>query len=503
MSLQGLKFFIGFLSLSLLLCLIAFQAMAAGKKPSPVERIYHLTVDYKKVNFVGKAQKAMAINGSIPAPALYFKKGEKAVIYVRNKMDEETSIHWHGLLLPNFQDGAPYLTSPPIRPGKSHKFEFVIRQDPGTYWYHSHTGLQEQRGLYGAFIIEEEPESRMADLPLILSDWTDKDPKEILRSLKRGDHYPAIQKGTLPGLFEVIARGAFLDLFQLWKMRMEGADISDVYYPLFLINGKTNPHYKDLDLKPGGKLRLRVINGSASTYFWLSFGGKSLPLLVAADGLDVQPVPMRQVLHAVAETYDFILQIPEGKSLEFKAMAQDGSGQVIAVIGKRELKGKLSGKLGGELEKAPDLKKPDRVDEIRRMAALHKKHAGGHKGHSGGHTADPVSDSGKEEHKGHNRGRPVDSISEPSGKEHNKGHNRGGHKEEHSAVPITHPIDGHHKGRSNRGYTDPVSNSGEPKKGRYSRGQESTTKKQKHKSGRDDAGKKTHHFPSSDRYSYL
>ena len=117
------------------------------------KKIYHLTVDYKTVNFTGKETQAMAVNDSLPAPALYFKEGEIAVIHVTNKMDVETSIHWHGILLPNFQDGVPYLTTPPIKPGKTHTFTFPLKQS-GTYWYHSHTGLQEQRGIYGAIVIE-------------------------------------------------------------------------------------------------------------------------------------------------------------------------------------------------------------------------------------------------------------------------------------------------------------------------------------------------------------
>ena len=387
------------LTFFLCLALIGSFVAAASSSSSQPERVYHLSIDYKTVSFTGKQRQAMAINGSIPAPTLTFKEGEKAIIHVHNKMDEETSIHWHGILLPNFQDGVPYLTSPPIRSNKSHKFEFVIRQGPGTYWYHSHTGLQEQRGLYGAFIIEEgdrptqkgDKKGKIPDLTLLLSDWTDKDPREVLRSLKSGDHYSAIQKGALPGLFEVIRRGAFWDLVQLWGMRMEGADISDVYYPVLLINGKLNPRYENLPLKKERKLRLRVINGSASTYFQLAFGGVGKgeipPLLVAADGLDVQPVPLvrQPLLHAVAETYDFILQIPKGKALEFKAMAQDGSKQVSAVIGK------------GKLLKAPTIKKPDMVAEIQRMAALHR----GHSHHTEGSSHDQTKNSHHTENSHH------------------------------------------------------------------------------------------------------
>ena len=320
------------------------------------ERVYHLSIDYKTVNFTGVKRQAMAINNSLPAPTLYFKEGETAVIHVTNKMDVETSIHWHGILLPNFQDGVPYLTTPPIKPGKSHTFTFPLKHS-GTYWYHSHTGLQEQRGLYGAIVIE--PKKRKwnydHDLTLVLSDWTDENPREVLRTLKRGSEWYSIKKQTTQSLYKVIKNGALGAQLQLWRQRMPGMDISDVYYPTFLINGQRAQSYPQF--KEGEKIRLRVINAGASTYFWLSFGEKAL--LISADGLNVKPVPTKKILHAIGETYDFLLTLPKGKSIEFRATAQDGSGTATALIG------------AGERLKAPIPPKPDLMKEMKMMAESH------------------------------------------------------------------------------------------------------------------------------------
>ena len=357
---------------------LVFSGLVFSKPSLAVERLkpfkqtqgevtYQLTVDYKTHTIKGVAKKAMAINGSIPAPTLYFKEGEKAIIYVQNNMKVETSVHWHGILLPNYEDGVPYLTSPPIRPGKKHRFEFTINQPPGTYWYHSHTGLQEQEGLFGAIVIEPKkkaiPYDR--DLTLVLSDWTYENPHQILRSLKRGSEWYSIKKGTLISFWDVIKHKALGAQLTMWKSRMPGMDISDIYYPAFLINGAVDPQYPEF--KAGEKIRLRLVNASASTYFWLTFGGGEA-LMIAADGVNIQPLRKNKILHAVAETYDFLLEIPTNKSLEFKASAQDGSGAVSALIGQ------------GDLLKAPIVPAPDMIEGMKAMA---KHHSGGHHhGHS-------------------------------------------------------------------------------------------------------------------------
>ena len=389
---------------------LIFPGLVFSKPSLAVERLkpfkqaqgevtYQLTVDYKTHSIKGVAKKAMAINGSIPAPTLYFKEGEKAIIYVQNNMKVETSVHWHGILLPNYEDGVPYLTSPPIRPGKKHRFEFTINQPPGTYWYHSHTGLQEQDGLFGAIVIEPTKKALPydRDLTLVLSDWTYENPHQILRSLKRGSEWYSIKKGTLISFWDVIKHKALGAQLTMWKSRMPGMDISDIYYPAFLINGAVDPQYPEF--KAGEKIRLRLVNASASTYFWLTFGGGKA-LMIAADGVNIQPVRKNKILHAVAETYDFLLEIPANKSLEFKASAQDGSGAVSALIGQ------------GDLLKAPIVPAPDMIEGMKAMAKHHSE------GHHHGHSS-------------HNKQHQVPQKNQQTDKKH-QSHKKQVHKHQHS-----------------------------------------------------------------------
>jgi FtsP/CotA-like multicopper oxidase with cupredoxin domain len=164
---------------------------------SAAVREYNLTIRYQHINITGRDVQAMTINESIPGPTLRFKEGDIAKIHVRNEMDVETSIHWHGILLPNLQDGVPYLTTPPIFPGTTYTYEFPIKHS-GTYWYHSHTGLQEQRGVFGSIVIEPEKSGLQTDLDhvVVISDWTDENPDEVLRTLKSGNDYYSLKKGT-------------------------------------------------------------------------------------------------------------------------------------------------------------------------------------------------------------------------------------------------------------------------------------------------------------------
>ncbi|MFW6290440.1 MAG: multicopper oxidase domain-containing protein, partial [Mariniphaga sp.] len=295
-------------------------------------------------------------NGSIPGPTLRFNEGDYAIIYVKNEMDEETSVHWHGLLLPNFFDGVPYLNTPPIMPGETQKYEYLIKQS-GTYWYHSHTMLQEQSGIYGSIVIypEKEPLEYDKELVLVLSDWTNQKPQTVLRFLKRGSEFYNIKKGTATPLNQVIARGALGAQFNFWKQRMEGTDIADIYYDAFLVNGKAEQEYPEF--KPGERVRLRLINGAASTSFWIIFGGGN-PMLVAADGLNVEPVSRNKTFIAVAETYDFIVTIPDGKAIEFRATAQDQSGFCSVYLGE------------GVTLPAESVPTPDKIGMMQQMAKM-------------------------------------------------------------------------------------------------------------------------------------
>lgn len=345
--------------------LIVWGAKAQTRNPGegnvndfPVHE-YTLTIKEEMVNKAGKEVKGMTVNGTIPGPTIEFTEGEYAVIYVKNEMSVETSVHWHGMLLPNFYDGVPYLTTPPIKPGTTFKYEFPLKQS-GTYWYHSHTMLQEQSGVFGSFVInpKEKTLDYDKDLVLMLSDWTNEKPMNVMRNLKRGNEWYQMKKGTSTPLNKVIGQGGLNAQFNFWKQRMNGADIADVYYPAFLINGEESVEYPQY--KPGEKLRLRVINGSASSQFWITFGGES-PMLVAADGMNVVPVEHSKTFIGVAETYDFIVTVPQKGKIEFRTFAQDGSGMATAFIG------------NGAILPAEVVAKPDKIEMMKRMAKMDMK----------------------------------------------------------------------------------------------------------------------------------
>ncbi|HKQ32802.1 MAG TPA: multicopper oxidase domain-containing protein, partial [Thermodesulfobacteriota bacterium] len=232
-------------------------------------------------------------------------------------------------------------------PGTTLTYEFPIKQS-GTYWYHSHTGLQEQVGVYGSIVIE--PLKKRTDIPepaadyvLLVSDWTDESPREVMRDLKRGGDYQSIKKGTKQTLYGVIKNGVVLENIKRSFKRMPTADISDVAYDRFLINGEPESSF---DLPAGKVVRLRIINGSSSTYFYVNYAGGAMKV-IAADGQDVVPVDMDRMLIAVAETYDVLVTVPEGGAYEFRATAQDGTGHSSLYLGE-----------GGRVY-APDIPEPE------------------------------------------------------------------------------------------------------------------------------------------------
>jgi CopA family copper-resistance protein len=280
---------------------------------------YDLYITDTIVNFSGKSKRAIAVNGQIPMPTLTFTEGDTAEIYVHNELNEETSLHWHGLFLPNQYDGVPNLTQMPIKAHTTHLYKFPIIQH-GTHWYHSHTGLQEQIGMYGMFIMNKRNEVDIATLPVILSEWADMKPQEIYRSLHNATDWFAIKKGTTQSYAEAIKSGHLkIKLTNEWK-RMNAMDVSDVFYDKFLINGKNQNEQPQF--KAGDKVRLRIANGGASSYFWLTYSGGKITV-VATDGNDVEPVEVDRLIIAVSETYDVIVTIPENMSYEFLVTPED------------------------------------------------------------------------------------------------------------------------------------------------------------------------------------
>ncbi len=314
------------------------QKKAGENNSTPRVVRYDLYIRDTIVNFTGKTKRAIAVNGQIPMPTLTFTEGDIAEIYVHNELDEDTSLHWHGLFLPNQYDGVPNLTQMPIKPHTTHLYTFPIIQH-GTHWYHSHTELQEQIGMYGSFIMNkrtDDPTFRkgiddLPSVPIVLSEWTDMKPDNVHRLLHNASDWFAIKKGTTQSYAEAIKQGYFKDKIKNEWKRMNAMDVSDVYYDKFLINGKNENQLSQF--KAGDKVRLRVSNGGASTYFWLTYAGGKITV-VANDGNDVEPVEVDRLIIAVSETYDIIVTVPADKTAyEFLATPEDRTKSTSLYIG--------------------------------------------------------------------------------------------------------------------------------------------------------------------------
>jgi FtsP/CotA-like multicopper oxidase with cupredoxin domain len=306
-----------------------FDKSSLKVKAQPKSVRYDLYIKDTTVNYSGKEKKAIAINGSIPGPVLTFTEGDTAVVYVHNLMHMETSIHWHGVFLPNRYDGVPYLTQLPIKPHATFVYKFPVTQN-GTYWYHSHTEMQEQSGMYGALIFNKVNEPEIPTIPVVLSDWTDMNPMEADRFLHTANDWFAIKKGTTQSYVEAIQKGHFkTKLTNEWK-RMSAMDVSDVYYEKFLSNGKPELSYSQF--KAGDKVRLRMVNGGASTYFWFSYSGGKITV-VGNDGNDVAPVEVDRLIIAPSETYDVVVTIPENMQYEFLSTAEDRTNSTSIWLG--------------------------------------------------------------------------------------------------------------------------------------------------------------------------
>lgn len=298
---------------------------------------YELTISQTPVNLSGKetVDFALTVNGGIPAPTLEFTEGDDAEILVKNRVPgQEVSLHWHGILLPPEEDGVAYVNTPPIFSGKERTFRFKIRQS-GTYWYHSHTDVQEQKGVYGAFIIHPKQETIKADREVVavLSDWSDENATSILKNLRKDGDYYLYKKGTMRSWLGGIQAKSLGNFLRNEWTRMGGMDYSDVGYDAFLINGKRELQLADA--RPGEKVRLRIINAAASTYFNVALGQAPMKA-ISADGVDIQPILAKELLMGMAETYDVLFEIPEQKNYELKITAQDGTGSASAWIGSGE-----------------------------------------------------------------------------------------------------------------------------------------------------------------------
>lgn len=319
-----------------ILLLLSHVFILLGSEASAKTTQYKITVTRHEVNLSGKktVDFALAVNGQIPAPTLEFTEGDDAEIEVTNYLNEELSIHWHGILLPTEMDGVSYINTPPILSKQKFTFRFKIRQH-GTYWYHSHTMLQEQKGVYGALVIHPKQKTIAYDhdVVAVLSDWTDENPDHVMNNLRKDGDYYLYKKDSIRSIFGAIESGAFKNYVHNEWIRMRGMDLSDVGYDAFLINGKRDSQLANT--APGERIRLRIINAAASSYYYVSLGQSPMKV-ISADGVDIQPIMAKELLMGMAETYDLLVTLPERKSYELRATAQDVTGYASAWLGMGE-----------------------------------------------------------------------------------------------------------------------------------------------------------------------
>lgn len=308
-------------------------ATTLRQTPRPLSGdVIDLHIARTRVRIGGRDGVATTINGLLPGPELRLREGQEAVIRVHNALDVETSLHWHGILLPPEMDGVPGISFDGIAPGETFEYRFPVRQT-GTYWYHSHSGMQEQTGLYGSLIIEPAVPAAVTwdrEHTLVLADWTFEDPQAVLAHLKKYGGYYNFQRRTLANLGDEAAdRGlwnALGDRLDWAAMRMDSTDISDVTGATYtyLLNGQAPAEDWRAAFTPGERVRLRVINASAATYFDLRIPGLAMTV-VEADGMPVAPVEVDELRLAVAETWDVIVTPAAGAYAIF-AEAMDRSG---------------------------------------------------------------------------------------------------------------------------------------------------------------------------------
>ncbi|MDZ7663020.1 copper resistance system multicopper oxidase [Thiohalophilus sp.] len=317
--------------------------LVAEKTVSGNTDIFDLTIDHTPMKIGAYEANPITINGSVPGPLIRMQEGREVMLRVTNNLSESTSIHWHGILLPENMDGVPGVSFPGIKPGETFVYRYSVKQS-GTYWYHSHTGLQEQLGHYGPLIVdpaEPEPFEYDRDYVVMLSDWTFDDPHHVLANLKKAEGYYNYQKRTTGDFFEDVSTmgwGPAMDKWQMWgQMRMSSRDILDVTGSVYtyLINGLPSGSNWTGLFRRGEKIRLRFINGSAMSFFDVRIPGLKMTV-VAADGQNVEPVPIDEFRIGVAETYDVIVEPDGDRAYTIFAEAMDRSGYVSATLAPRE-----------------------------------------------------------------------------------------------------------------------------------------------------------------------
>ncbi len=337
--------------------------------------VFNLSIGEQSVNFTGTQRKATTVNNSLPAPLLRFKEGEEIVLHVTNHLQESTSIHWHGLILPSEMDGVPNISNDftGIEPGETFTYRFKAAQS-GTYWYHSHSGFQEQTGLYGPIVIDpidKDPVAYDKDYVVMLSDWTDEDPMDVYAKLKKLSHYYNFNERTHTDLMDDIESKGLENTWndrKMWnQMRMSQRDLSDVtgYTYTYLANGITPDKGWVGLFKKGEKIRLRFINGSAMTFFDVRIPGLRMTV-VSADGQNIEPVSVDEFRLGVAETYDVIVEPKDDSAYTIFAQDIARSGYARGTLTPDE---SLIGEVP-ELDKVPNLSHSDMGMDMSNMSGM-------------------------------------------------------------------------------------------------------------------------------------
>ncbi|MCZ2499136.1 copper resistance system multicopper oxidase [Xylophilus sp. Kf1] len=324
----------------------AGASMAAGPRFGSPEVLkgteFDLVIDEMPVNFTGRPVLATTVNGSFPGPTLHWREGDAVTIRVTNRLSQATSIHWHGLILPWQMDGVPGISFAGIAPGETFTYRFRVQQS-GSYWYHSHSGFQEMRGLYGSIVIDPAlppPRQPARDYTVLLSDWSDEDPMRIMAKLKvEGDYYNRNRPTALEFAHDVSASSLkeALARRRMWnRMRMSPTDLADVSAATLthLVNGCTpNGNWTGL-FAPGEQVRLRLVNGSGNTFYDVRIPG--LPLrVVQVDGQDIEPVTVDEFRFGPGETCDLMLA-PRDDAYTLFAQSMDRSGYARATLAVRQ-----------------------------------------------------------------------------------------------------------------------------------------------------------------------
>ena len=303
---------------------------------------FQLEIAAAPINITGRQRTATAVNGSVPAPILRWREGDTVTLAVTNRLSEPSSIHWHGILMPNPMDGVPGLTFAGIPPGETFVYRFPVHQS-GTYWYHSHSAFQEQTGLYGPLVIDPkggyaQPFDR--DYVVMLSDWTDTSPETIVSNLKFQSDYYNFQQRTVGTFFDDVAKNGLAatvsDRLMWGQMRMSPTDILDVSGATYtyLLNGQPPARNWTALFRPGERVRLRFINGSTMSIFDVRVDG--LPMsIVQADGNEVVPVMVDEFRIGVAETYDVIVQPTADRAYTIFVQSEDRTGYARGTLAPR------------------------------------------------------------------------------------------------------------------------------------------------------------------------